>query len=163
MSQFMQAGSIKKVFLLLAASFFLHACCTKKHCEEEYNPAILIKFIDSNYPDPYEVTVFLLDKTSLQKIDSASFSQVREYFIIGSTTMGNRKIELKNYSFLLETDVTSDTITGIDYQRYSKEIKCNNCLLIDDGKMTVFKYKDFIYKHDQSEYSDNDTLVIKRN
>lgn len=72
----------------------------------------------------------------------------------------DKKIELKEYNFIIKTNVSSDTISKIRYEKYKNKIECNTCYPFGDGTATVINFKNFSYYFRQNKYADHDTLVI---
>jgi len=76
--------------------------------------------------------------------------------------LNDRKIVIKDYNYIIKTNVSSDTIYNIKYEKYSKKVECNTCYPFGDGTATVITYKNFSYYFRQNKYEDKETLIIKK-
>ncbi|HEY8402198.1 MAG TPA: hypothetical protein VIK89_13105 [Cytophagaceae bacterium] len=70
-----------------------------------------------------------------------------------------KTIEIKDYVFLVKTNVSTDTIYKVDYEKYSEEIECNKCFLRNDSE-TAIMYRDLSFHNNGIKYYQNDTLKI---
>jgi hypothetical protein len=153
---------MKNILIFISICLLGNACCTKKDCDQENTPEIVIKLDGFNSSDLTKVSIILLDLNSIEKIDSISFFTESNIYKISKWILEDKKIEIKDYSYIIKTNVSADTINHINYEKYSKTIKCNSCFPFGDGSATVINYRGFSFQHVHTKYNDNDTLVIKK-
>jgi PBP1b-binding outer membrane lipoprotein LpoB len=152
---------MKKIVIFLGLSIVLYSCCTKKECDQDYNPEIYVSFKGFDASDLTKISFFVTDTNSFKAIDSVTYLySISNSFQIYNWMLMDKKIELKDYSFIIKTNVSSDTICKIRYEKYKKKIECNTCYPFGDGIATVINYKNFSYYYRQNKYVDHDTLVI---
>jgi PBP1b-binding outer membrane lipoprotein LpoB len=152
---------MKKILMFLGLGIMLYSCCTKKDCDQEFNPEIYVRFEGFDASDVTKISFLVVDTNSFKAIDSVTYLySVSNSFRIYNWMLNDKKIELKDYSFIIKTIVSSDTIYQIRYEKYKKKIECNTCYPFGDGTATVINYKDFSYYYRHNKYVDNDTLVI---
>lgn len=153
---------MKNILIYISVCFLAYACCTKKDCDQENTPEIVIKLDGFNPSDLSKVSIVLLDTSSFEKIDSVTFTNESNIYQIYDWILGNKKIEIKDYSYIIKTNVSADTINKVKYEKYSKTIKCNSCFPFGDGSATVIDYRGFSFLHGSTKYNDKDTLMIKK-
>jgi PBP1b-binding outer membrane lipoprotein LpoB len=152
---------MKKTLIFLGLSVLLYSCCTKKDCDQEYNPEINVRFEGFDAPDLIKISFILADTNSFKAIDSITYLySISNSFQLYNWMLNDKKIEIKDYNFIIKTNVSSDTIYQIRYEKYKEKIECNTCYPFGDGTATVTNYKNFSYYYRQNKYMDNDTLVI---
>ena len=153
---------MNKILIFLSIWFLLCSCCTKKDCDQEYNPEINIGFEGFNSSDLIKISIFLVDTSSFKTIDSIVYLySISNNFQIYNWMLRDKKIEIKDYNFIIKTNISSDTIYKIKYEKYNEKIECNTCYPFGDGTATVINYKNFSYCFRQNKYV-NETLVIKK-
>ena len=153
---------MKSILIIIVFSFLLCSCCTLKDCDQEFHPEIHIRFDGFSLADLSKITVLVLDTNSLKAFDSISYSNDLNELTIYHWFLENKKIEIKNYSYLIRTNASVDTINHIEYEKHSETIKCNICFPVGDGSATVITYSKFSFQHNRTKYMDNDTLIIKK-
>ena len=153
---------MKNTLIIISICFFAYGCCTKKDCDQIYNPEIVVKFKGFSNADLSKVSILLLDKYSFKKVDSIIYDNGFYNYRIYNGILSNKEIEIKDYSYIIKTNVSEDTIDQVKYDKYSETIKCNKCFPFGDGSATVINFKGFSFRHGKFQYIDNDTLNIKK-
>lgn len=153
---------MKIPLLFLGICFLFSACCTKKDCDLEYNPEIIFRFDGFNSSDLTKVSIVLEDIHSSKLIDSVVYLySISNTFKIYNWMLLDKEIEIKDYNYIIRTDVSVDTINQIMYEKYNEKIECNTCYPFGDGTATVINYKNFSYYNKEIKYVDKDTVVIR--
>ena len=150
--------------MFLGICVLLYSCCTKKDCDQEYNPVINVGFDGFDNSDRSSFFIYVVDTNSFKPIDSLSFNlySISNTLSIYDWMLNDREIEIKDYSYIVKTNVSSDTIYNIKYEKYSEKVECNTCYPFGDGTATVNTYKNFSYYFQQHKYEDKETLIIKK-
>ena len=147
--------------LLLTFGILLNSCCTLKDCNMEFSPEIFVKFKGYSTNDLQKLTVLLINDKSSAIEDSVLYTN-QNYVRIENWMLNFKKIEIKDYSFILKTNFLIDTIKDISFEIYSKKINCNKCFPFGDGSATVTNYKNFSFVFKDIKYTDQDTLIIEK-
>ena len=140
-----------KYFYLIVFVALFSSCCTKKDCEIKEYPNIPIGYKGFSSGDLADAKIFLTNKMDYQIIDSSSnIHSINHYF-------GDKRIEAKDYNFIIVTKFTRDTVHKMDYEYVQKTVDCNSCFLIKDNanKQTTlvnfsFEFKGLKYKKDEA-------------
>ena len=103
-----------------------------------------------------------MDTNSLEKTDSVTYTNKSNIYQINNWILGDKKIGIKDNIYVIKTNVSTDTVNQIKYEKYSETIKCNSCFPFGDGSATVINYKGFSFQHEQMKYYDKDTLMIQK-
>jgi hypothetical protein len=158
-------------FSLLCA---LTACCTKKDCEQEEQPYILLEFLADTASGGFtpgemdSMQIIRLDKTSLEPLDSVRCS----FYTLLNGNYGSRldTYTLSPYRSLRESAYLiaqrklgfADTLTDISYTLKPEKIKCNSCFPFGDGSATVVRLRNFSYRHNGQTRTSLDSLLLKK-
>jgi hypothetical protein len=152
-----------KYLMFTGLCFLLFSCCTKKDCDQEYNPEIIFSFNGFNSADLSKVSIIITDTNSFKEIDSVVYLYgLSNSLHIYNWMLNDKEIEIKDFNFIIKTNVSSDTIYRIKYKKYIEKIECNTCYPFGNGSATVINYKDFSYYYRQNKYEEKDTLVIQK-
>lgn len=157
---------MKRYTFLVTILFFtvvLNSCCTKKDCDAEYHPEIVINFEDFTTSNLVNLAIYLTDKSNNAIKDSVISNYYSNTVRINNRLLSNGESEIKNYNYIIKTIIgTTDTITNISYEAYSYKINCNKCFLVINDKEIVNDYKDFSYQHKGKKYFRGDILTIQK-
>lgn len=148
---------------ILILSTILSSCCTKKDCDNEYFPQIIIKYQGFTDDELDEKQVMIAEKESFSVIDSVETNYPKDEIEIDKWVLNSafdEKLEIKDYNFILKLKDRCDTLYNICYERYSEQIKCNKCFPFGNGDATVTNYRDLNFTYKDSLYMDGDTIII---
>lgn len=143
-----------KTSILISTLFILSACCTKQACLGDPLPEITIQF---NTRQTF--TLYLAEKNAFSIKDSINL-QYKKSIIISDYTFREKSNDIRDYSYIIKTQLTSDTISKVSYTVETETIECNECILGKDYQ-DISVYNNFRYQHKGLVHQGNDTLVIK--
>ncbi len=139
----------------------ISSCCTKKDCDQDYYPQIVVKYNPGSGGDLKEKMIYVLSKETHKRIDSIEISDSYNYFVIDKwlmyTLFGDKR-EFKQYDYLLKTEDRKDSLTNIQYNRTSEKIDCNDCFPVGDGSATVTNFEHLKFTINQKLYVGTDTV-----
>lgn len=144
---------------------FISSCCTKKYCDEDIFPQIVVEYraIDNN--SITNKAIYILDKETSVAIDSVKYNYFDNQFTINKWLMDDvfgDKREFNQYCFVLKINSQCDTIKEINYDRTSEQITCNSCFPFGDGSATVTNHENLSFIINQKLYEDVDSVSISK-
>ena len=146
--------------------FSITSCCTKKDCDQDYFPKIIIEYTGINDSILIEKMIYVLDKKTLKLIDSAEISNHNNCFVIDKWFMNDMfgdKREFKQYDYVVKISDRLDSLTDIKYERTTEIIDCNDCFPVGDGSAMITNFTNLEFKINQEIYLGNDTVTIEIN
>ena len=155
-----------KIFLIPFSIFIMllqSSCCTKEQCLKIQSfPKAYVQFSNFDYYDLENSKMYVFDILNSSIIDSfdlnISTNETIDIFKTGNIFSVN---DLKNFSFVFVTNITSDTIYDIDYDEHKYKIKCHTCFLAN-GKEEIEEIQNFTFYHQNIQYAHNDTIIINK-
>ena len=109
---------MKKVVMFLGICVLFYSCCTKKDCDQENNPVINVGFGGFDNSDRSSIFIYVVDTNSFKPIGSVYFNlySISNTLTIYDWMLNDRKIVIKDYNYIIKTNVSSDTIYNIKYE-----------------------------------------------
>jgi hypothetical protein len=147
-----------KTTLIILTILFLQSCCTKKECDYNLKPFLIVqlKNFDSDELLYSSVSSFDLVTKSLVNVEEFSESNAE----IRLSSQGQK--ELRDQFFVIDTPVSSDTIYNVAYELYTyKTENCNKCFPLGAKKLTVTTFRNFSYFYKGQQYF-KDTFTIEK-
>jgi len=155
---------LRKIVLFFCICIFLYSCCTKKDCDQENNPVINVGFEGFDNSDRSSFFIYVVDTNSFKPIGSVYFNlySLSNSLTIYDWMLNDRKIDIQDYNYIIKTNVSSDTIYKIRYEKYNEKVECNTCYPFGDGTATLINFRNFSYYFRQIKYEDKQSLTIKK-
>lgn len=156
---------MKKLIFSLAIFFLLttiSSCCGKKGCLPVQNiPNIYFKYIgyQPGYGDLDKTMAYIVLNSNNSIVDSVDVSSFNNYFFESFYTHELELVNLLEKSYILiNTNVSSDTLSAFNFNIKHDKRGCNSC-----GKKTdIYTIQNFSFYHLDNQYFDGDTVIISK-
>lgn len=157
---------IRAVILNLLVCGALSACCTKKDCDAEYHPQIIIRLQNFTSSDIQSTKIYIQDKTTFLVKDSVSMHYASAIIsldkaVIENSSLRNQGFELKDFAYKVRVGETmTETLQAITYEQFTRQVDCNSCFPAGNGSAVVKDFKDFNFSYRGKLYYRDDTVQI---
>lgn len=138
----------------------MSACCSKVDCGLEYAPpTILITFEGYDETDFENYKIKVLDKngTVVQSQNRLVYNFKDDIY---DSMLDNGS--LKDFDYVIETDVSSDTIFNFSFDAVATESDCgNNCFLRKEKPRFFTRYQNYSYVYEGVQYGQAEVTLVK--